>query len=220
MTAVRSRVFIVDDHPLVREWLGSLLARESDLEVCGQADDAAKTLAALPAAKPDLVVVDLSLNRGSGLDLIKDIGLQFPAARVLVLSMHEEISYPERAFRAGARGYVLKRESGSCVVTAIRTVLGGQFYASQSLAAELAGRLAGAAERTSDSPADILSDRELEVFELRGAGRTAKAIAEHFRVSVKTIESYEARIKQKLGLQNAGELLRESVRWLDRKHRV
>ena len=220
MSATRSRVFIVDDHPLVREWLGSLIAREPDLEVCGQAEDVARTLAALPAAKADLVIVDLSLNRSSGLDLIKDIRLHHPAARVLVLSMHEEISYAERAFRAGARGYVLKRESGSQVVTAIRTVLRGQFYASQALAAELAGRRAGAGERTSDSPAEVLSDRELEVFELRGAGRTAKAIAEHLNVSVKTVESYEARIKQKLGLQNASELLRESVRWVDRKHRV
>lgn len=220
MNEKRSRVFIVDDHPLVREWLGSLIAREPDLEVCGHADDAAQALAALPAARADVIVVDLSLDRSSGLDLIKDIRLQFPLARVLVLSMHEEISYPERAFRAGARGYVLKRESGSCVIAGIRAVFNGQFYASQSLAAELAGRLAGAAERTSDSPADILSDRELEVFELRGIGRSAKAIADYFNVSVKTIESYEARIKQKLGLQNAGELLRESVRWVDRKHRV
>lgn len=220
MSPSRRRVFIVDDHPLVREWLGSLIAREPDLELCGAADDAAKALTALADAQPDVAVVDLSLNRSSGLDLIKDIRLQFPAVQILVLSMHEEISYPERAFRAGARGYVLKRESGSCVVAAIRTVLAGQFYASQSLAAELAGRLAGAVGRTTDSPADILSDRELEVFEQRGAGRTAKAIAEHLHVSVKTVESYEARIKQKLGLQNAGELLREAVRWFDRKHRV
>lgn len=220
MSTPRRRVFIVDDHPLVREWLGSLIGRETDLEVCGTAEDAGKALAAIANTRPDVAVVDLSLSRSSGLDLIKDIRLQHPAVQVLVLSMHEEISYPERAFRAGARGYVLKRESGSCVVAAIRTVLAGQFYASQSLAAELAGRMAGAAERTSDSPADILSDREIEVFELRGAGRPAKAIAEHLNVSVKTIESYEARIKQKLGLQNAGELLREAVRWLDRKHRV
>lgn len=210
----------MDDHPLVREWLGSLIARENDLEVCGTAGDAAHALSAIATTLPALAVVDLSLSRSSGLDLIKDIRLQFPAVHVLVLSMHEEISYPERAFRAGARGYVVKRESGSCVVAAIRAVLAGQFYASQSLAAELAGRLAGAAERDTDSPADVLSDRELTVFELRGEGRAAKAIAEHLRVSVKTVESYEARIKQKLGLQNAGELLREAVRWLDRKHRV
>ena len=220
MSGPRRRVFIVDDHPLVREWMASLIAREADLEVCGSADDAPTALSAMARAKPDVVVVDLSLNRSSGLDLIKDVRLQFPSVHALVLSMHEEISYPERAFRAGARGYVLKRESGSCVVSAIRTVLQGQFYASQSLAAELAGRLAGSAERTNDSPADILSDRELAVFELRGAGRPAKTIAEHLHVSVKTVESYEARIKQKLGLQNAGELLREAVRWLDRKHRV
>ena len=219
MTARRSRVFVVDDHPLVREWLGSLIAREADLEVCGQTDDAAKALTMLATANPDIAVVDLSLSRSSGLALIKDIRLQYPAVRVLVLSMHEEISYPERAFRAGARGYILKRESGSCVIAGIRTVLSGQFYASQSLAAELAGRMAGAAERNGDSPDEILSDRELEVLELRGAGRTAKAIAEHLNVSVKTIESYEARIKQKLGLQNATELLREGVRWRERNHR-
>lgn len=220
MTPRRSRIFIVDDHPLVREWLGSLIARESDLEVCGQADDAASTLSLMGTANPDIAIVDLSLNRSSGLELIKDIRLQHPATKILVLSMHEEISFPERAFRAGARGYILKRQSGSCVVEAIRTVLSGQFYASQALAAELAGRLAGAAERTSDSPEEVLSDRELEVLQLRGAGRTSKAIAEQLHVSVKTIESYEARIKQKLGLQNASELVREGVRWLERSRRV
>jgi DNA-binding NarL/FixJ family response regulator len=220
MSQTRRRVFIVDDHPLVREWLGSLVAREQDLEICGASGDAGEALAAMAKASPDVAVIDLSLNRSSGLNLIKDIRLQYPGVQVLVLSMHEEISYPERAFRAGARGYVLKRESGSCVVAAIRTVLAGQFYASQSLAAELAGRLAGASERSSDSPEDVLSDRELEVFELRGGGIPTKAIAEHLHVSVKTVESYDARIKQKLGLQNAGELLREAVRWHERKHRV
>jgi DNA-binding NarL/FixJ family response regulator len=220
VTSRRSRIFIVDDHPLVREWLGSLVARESDLEVCGQAEDPAKALALLGTANADIAVVDLSLSRSSGLTLIKDIRLQYPGVRILVLSMHEEISFPERAFRAGARGYVLKRESGSCVIAAIRAILAGQFYASQSLAAELAGRLAGAAERVGDSPDDVLSDRELEVLELRGAGRTAKAIAEHLNVSVKTVESYEGRIKQKLGLQNATELMREGVRWRERNHRA
>jgi DNA-binding NarL/FixJ family response regulator len=221
MTSPAARVFIVDDHPLVREWLGSLIARETDLEVCGDAEDATTALAVLAAARADIVVVDLSLKHSSGLDLIHDLQTRFPQTAVLILSMHEETSFAERAVRAGARGYVLKRESGSSVVTAIRTVLRGQFYASEPLAAELLGRLAKSPlERVAESPADSLSERELAVFERRGLGRTSKLIAEELNVSVKTVESYEARIKQKLGLRGAGELLRAAVRWVERRHPV
>ncbi len=215
----RQRVYIVDDHPLVREWLAGLIGQESDLEVCGQAEDGPVALAAIPIAKPTIVIVDLSLNRSSGLELIKDLKNQYPSLHILVLSMHEEASYAERAFRAGARGYIVKRESGSRVVEAIRAVLSGQFYASPALASQLAGRMFAAGGATA-SPLESLSDREIEVFQLRGQGRGTKEIADHLKVSVKTVESYEARIKEKLSLQNSGELMREAVRWHDRQNGV
>ena len=213
----RRRVFLVDDHPLVREWLASMVALEPDLEVCGQAEAAAAALAAVPQTRPDLMVVDLSLPRGSGLDLIKNMQTQFPAVRLLVLSMHDEASVAERAFRAGAHGYAVKRESGPRIIEGIRTVLEGKFYASPSLTAQLAGRMFGGAAHGGGSPEDLLSDREIEVFRQRGQGRSPKEIADRMGVSVKTIASYDARIKEKLGLSDAGELMREAVLWHDRQ---
>ena len=206
----------MDDHPLVREWLEGMVALEPDLEVCGHAEDAATALATAAQARPDLMVVDLSLPRGSGLDLIKSLRAQFPAVRVLVLSMHDEASVAERAFRAGAHGYAVKRESGPQIIDAMHTVLEGNFYASPSLAAQLAGRLFGGAGRK-ELPEDMLSDREMEVFRFRGQGLSTKEIADRLGVSVKTVGSYEARIKEKLGLGDAGELMREAVLWHDRK---
>jgi len=161
--------------------------------------------------------VDLSLPRGSGLDLIKNMRAQFPAVRLLVLSMHDEASVAERAFRAGAHGYAVKRESGPRIIDGIRTVLEGKFYASPSLTAQLAGRMFGGAAHGGGSPEDLLSDREIEVFRLRGQGRSPKEIADRIGVSVKTIASYDARIKEKLGLSDAGELMREAVLWHDRQ---
>ncbi len=215
--SARRRIFFVDDHPLVREWLASMVALEPDLEVCGQADDAAATLSAIPAARPDLMVVDLSLPRGSGLDLIKSMRTQFPAVRLLVLSMHDEASVAERAFRAGAHGYAVKRESGPRIIDGIRTVLEGKFYASPSLTAQLAGRMFGAGANSGRSPGELLSDREMEVFRLRGQGLSPKEIADRLGVSVKTVGSYDARIKEKLGLVDGGELMREAVLWHDRQ---
>lgn len=213
----RRRVFLVDDHPLVREWLASMVALEPDLEICGQSEDAAAALAAVSLARPDVMVVDLSLPRGSGLELIKEVRAQFPAIRLLVLSMHDEVSVVERAFRAGAHGYAAKREAGPQIILGIRAVLDGKFYASQSLAAQLAGRLLGGAGQGRSAPEDVLSDREMEVFRLRGQGLAAKEIADRLGVSVKTVGSYDARIKEKLGLTDAGELMREAVLWHDRQ---
>jgi DNA-binding NarL/FixJ family response regulator len=212
----RRRVFFVDDHPLVREWLAGMVSLEPDLETCGQAGEAAAALAAVPGTRPELMVVDLSLPRGSGLELIKKMRLQFPGVRLLVLSMHEEASVAERAFRAGAHGYAVKGESGPRIIEGIRTVLRGDFYTSPALNAKLAGRMFGGAARGA-SPDELLSDREREVFRLRGEGRSPKEIADHLGVSVKTVGSYDARIKEKLGLVDAGELMREAVLWHDRQ---
>jgi DNA-binding NarL/FixJ family response regulator len=212
----RRRVFFVDDHPLVREWLAGMVALEPDLEPCGQAGEAAAALAAVPATRPELMVVDLSLPRGSGLELIKKMRTEFPAVRLLVLSMHEEASVAERAFRAGAHGYAVKGESGPHIIEGIRTVLRGDFYTSPALNAKLAGRMFGGTARGA-SPEELLSDREREVFRLRGEGRSPKEIADRLGVSVKTVGSYDARIKEKLGLVDAGELMREAVLWHDRQ---
>ncbi len=192
-----------------------MVALEPDLEVCGQAEDAAVALAAVPRARPDLMVVDLSLPRGSGLDLMKNLRAQFPEVRILVLSMHDEASVAERAFRAGAHGYAVKRESGPSIIDGIRTVLEGKFYASPSLTAQLAGRIFGGGAHSGKTPGELLSDREMEVFSLRGQGRSPKEIADRLGVSVKTVGSYDARIKEKLGLDDAGELMREAVLWHD-----
>ncbi|HTQ32130.1 MAG TPA: response regulator transcription factor [Opitutaceae bacterium] len=217
----RRRVFVVDDHPLVREWLINLIQRRGDLEVCGEAEDAATARAAMARARPDIVIVDLSLKNGSGLDLIKDLRVQHPAVRILVLSMHEDASYAERALRAGARGYVMKRESTGQIIEAIHEVLRGGVYASPKLLAGLAERIVDDPARKSGtrSPADLLSDRELEVFRLLGGGLETRRVAGQLNLSIKTVQCYAARIKEKLGLNNASELMREAVRWADAERR-
>jgi len=207
----------MDDHPLVREWLASMIALEPDLEICGQAEEAAAALALVTLARPDIMIVDLTLPRGSGLELIKDLRAQHPAVRLLVLTTHDDAAVAVRAFRAGAHGYAVKRDPGPKIIEAIRTVLAGKFYASPTLTAQLAGRLFGGAAPAGRSPDELLSDRELEVFHLRGKGRSVKEIADLIHVSVKTVGSYEARIKVKLGLENASALMREAVLWEDRQ---
>jgi len=217
--AVRSRIFIVDDHPLVREWLGNLLRQQADFEVCGQADDPAGALAAIPRAAPDVAIVDLSLKTGSGLDLIKDLRDRHPEVAIIVLSMYEEIYYAERALRAGARGYVTKRESTTQIVEAIRQVRAGRVYASAELLARLAERMVGRAAPPPKGSITILSDREIEVFRRLGAGQTTRRIASDLGISIKTVQAFCARIKEKLGIATAPELVREAVRWVENENR-
>ncbi len=194
-----------------------MVALEADLEVCGQAEDAATALAMVAEVRPDLMVVDLSLPRGSGLDLLKEMRTNFPGVRLMVLSMHDEASVAERAFRAGAQGYAVKRESGPRIIDGIRTVLEGKFYASPSLTAQLAGRMFGGASGSKHSPEELLSDREMEVFRLRGQGLNTKEIADRLGVSIKTVGTYDARVKEKLGMGDGTELMREAVLWQDRQ---
>ena len=212
------RVFLLDDHPLVREWLRGMVALETDLEVCGQADEPDAAFDAVAETSPDIVVVDLSLPRGSGLEFIKHMRAAHPNVRLLVLSMHDEVTVAERAFRAGAHGYAAKSESGAQIVAGIRIVLEGKFYASPSLAARLAGRMFADKAGRIAQPEEVLSDREMEVFRLRGRGLGAKEIADQLNVSVKTVGTYEARIKEKLSIERAGELMREAVLWQDRQN--
>jgi DNA-binding NarL/FixJ family response regulator len=208
-------VYIVDDHPLVREFLAQLIERQHDLAVCGQAADPASALEGIGATRPEMAIVDLSLETRFGLDLIRDIGVLHPDTAVLVLSMHEDAHYVERAFRAGARGYVSKREATAGVVPAIRRVLSGHAYLSDRLAAAMADRLAANHSGAGQTPLMGLSDRELEVFHLVGRGLGSKEIAASLHICQKTVQAYQARMKAKLGLRNACQLLREAVRWAD-----
>jgi DNA-binding NarL/FixJ family response regulator len=210
------RIFLVDDHPLVREWLTQLIDQQPDLTVCGEAGSAQEAVAALGAARADLAIVDLSLEDSTGLDLIKTLQRLTPVVPVLVLSMHDESLYAERVFRAGARGYVNKRESAQRVVEAVRRVNDGKLYVSEKAAEILAAQTVRG--RAPGEPAiDRLSDRELEVFEKLGQGIGTRQIAEDFSVSIKTVQAYCARIKEKLNVGSATELLREAVRWHDTK---
>ena len=210
------KIFIVDDHPLVREWLTALIQRQADLAVCGEADDSARALEAITATKPDVAIVDLALKTGSGLELIKDLKQTCPEVATIVLSMHDELLYAERAFRAGARGYVMKRDSTKNIVEAIRFVRDGRRYMSERVAAVMAEKLVDGQSSTA-APVTRLSDRELEVFELLGQGLETTRIAASLRVSVKTVQAFYARIKEKLKLGTERELLREAVRWQENR---
>ncbi len=212
------RVFLVDDHPLVREWLTSLINQQGDLIVCGGADDPAEALRQIAGSRPHVAVVDLSLRTGSGLELIKQLTVSYPRLAVVVLSMHDESLYGERALRAGASGYVCKREPPKKVITAIRRVLDGHLHVGERFAELIAKRLVRGRRATPDSPLGHLSDRELEIFELLGQGLGTRQIAESLCVSIKTVQSYCARIKDKLLLKNAAELLHEAIRWYHETH--
>ena len=215
MKSTPTRIFIVDDHTLVREWLSSLLKHEPDFVVCGQADSASAALEAMKAAAPHLALVDLSLKSGSGLELIKDLRRVCPKVLVVVLSMHEEIYVVERALRAGARGYVSKRDSTHRIVEAIRAVLAGQVYASSTTLAQLTERMVGREPTKQLGSVELLSDREIEVFRRLGEGCGSRKIATDMGVSIKTVQAYCARIKEKLGLANISELVRDAVRWVE-----
>jgi DNA-binding NarL/FixJ family response regulator len=214
----KKRVFLVDDHPLVREWLTNLINQQPDLAVCGESESASHALHAIAASKPDVAIVDISLKDSSGLELIKDLKESHPGVAALVLSMHDEAHYAERVLRAGARGYVMKRETTKKVIDAIRRILEGKLYISERVAETMTGRFLDGKRTLGSSPIEQLSDRELEVFEMLGQGRGTRQIAEALHVSVKTVQAYCARMKEKLDLGSATELLREAIRWNETKH--
>lgn len=209
-----TRILLVDDHPLLRTGLALTLDDEPDFEVVGQAADAEEALDVVDRLDPDLVVVDLSLPGMGGLELVKHLQTIRPQTRTLVVSRHDESLYAERAVRAGARGYVSKLEAGEKIVDAVRTVLRGGIYLSEDVKDKM---LFGAASGRDPmaSPLEVLSDRELEVFEMTGRGVETKEVAERLHLSVKTVESYRARIKTKLGLTNSTELIAHAVRWVE-----
>jgi DNA-binding NarL/FixJ family response regulator len=211
-------VFLVDDHPLVREGLANLINQQDDLMVCGEAEDSAGALTGIAATGPEVALIDISLKNESGLELVKNLESQFPLVALIVLSMHDETLYAERALRAGARGYVMKRETTKSVLTAIRRVLEGDVYVSERVVNTMARRMGSSRKAAATSPVEQLSDRELEIFRLLGQGRTTSQIAEDLHLSLKTVQAYCARAKEKFGVHSLGELLRAAIRWEDATH--
>ncbi len=207
------KILLVDDHPLVREGVANLIRQQPDLEVCGEAASEPQALEMIGASRPDVVVVDISLENGSGLELIKNIKAMHPAVAMLALSMHDESLYAERALRAGARGYLMKREAAKKVIQGIRAVLAGGLFVSEKIAAQMAEKFVGGRTDADASPVTQLSDRELEVFQLLGRGQSTRQIADHLHVGFKTVQAYCARIKEKLQLANATELLHAAMQW-------
>ncbi len=207
----KARIFLVDDHPIVRQGLGLLINREADLMVCGEADGAPSAIQAIGGAQPDLMVIDISLEGPDGLELLKTIRLKDPILPVLILSMHEESTYAERSLRAGANGYIMKQEATERVLVAIRRILEGKVYLSERLTNKMLEQFVHGASSSKADPLGSLSDRELEVYRLIGAGHGTRQIADELHVSVKTVESYQAHIKEKLSLRNARELVQHAI---------
>ncbi len=213
--AGRRRVFVVDDHAFAREWLTNFIDQQVDLWVCGQGATINESLAEITRLQPEVVVVDLSLRNESGLDLIKRLQTLTPVPRVLVLSMHDEAFYAERALRAGALGYVMKRETTGKVIEGIRRVLLGQFYVSEPLSNLIAQKYLGRKMAHGESTLEQLGDRELEVFRLIGQGHENRRIAQELHISLKTVQAHCEHIKEKLGIETATALIREAVRWVE-----
>src|SRR5207249_6767636 len=214
----KSRVFLIDDHPLVREGLVNLINSQRDLAVCGEAEDSAGAMTGMAKTRPDVALIDISLKNESGLELVKNLEARFPLVALIVLSMHDEALYAERALRAGARGYVMKRETTKSVLTAIRRVLQGDVYVSERVVNVMARRLGSSRRAAASSPVEQLSDRELEIFRLLGQGRTTSQIAADLHLSLKTVQAYCARAKEKFGVDSLTELLRAAIRWEDATH--
>ena len=209
----KKRILVVDDHPIVRQGLTLLINREPDLVVCGEAEESMGAMHVLASARPDVLIVDISLNGPDGLDLLKNIRTTHPNLPVLILSMHDESIYAERALRAGANGYIMKQEATGKVLVAVRRILNGEIYVSDRIANNMLKHyITGSGTLRNSSIAD-LSDRELEVFRLIGEGHGSRQIAEELHLSIKTVESYQAHIKEKLSLRSARELMQHAIQW-------
>jgi DNA-binding NarL/FixJ family response regulator len=207
------RVLLIDDHPIVRQGLALLIDREADLSVCGEAEGAHSAFHAIATLRPDIVLLDISLNGPDGLDVLKEIRMKTGSLPVLILSMHDESIYAERAMRAGANGYIMKQEATEKVLVAIRRILQGGVYLSDRLTNTMLQQFVHGTLAPKTSPLVTLTDRELEVFRLIGEGHGTRQIADELHLSVKTIESYQAHIKEKLSLRNARELVQHAIEW-------
>ena len=210
---MRSRVLIVDDHPMMRYGIVRLIEQEPDLVVCGEAENASRALAAVRALKPQVILADLTMPGGEGLEFIKDVRSLHPEIAVLVVSMHDEALYAERALRAGAQGYIMKNEGGEKLVEAIRQVLQGKTYVSENMSGKVLEIFSGRRRRTDDTTIGKLTDREFEVFRLLGQGLTTREIGQQLRLGTKTVETHRLHIREKLGLKSGPALIKYAVRW-------
>ncbi len=217
LDSAKARVVIVEDHPMFRERLALLINRENDMMVCGEADNARDGLSLIQQIKPQIEIVDISLRGSGGLDLIKDLRAQEIDVPVLVLSMHEESLYAERVIRAGAKGYITKHEASAKVMIAIRQVLRGEIYLEAQMMSKLVHKMVAGVPADPAKPIARLTDRELEVFELIGLGRTTREIGAQLHVGLTTVDTYRARIKEKLQLENASRLHLEASRWVQER---
>jgi DNA-binding NarL/FixJ family response regulator len=212
--ASKSKILLVDDHPIVREGLTQLIRGEADMTVCGEAASAEQALDAVTRLNPDLAIVDITLVGANGIELIKNLKAVRPLIPVLVLSMHEESHYAERALRAGASGYVMKQEARDRIIEAIRTVIAGGDYLSEKMQRSIVHRYLHGIDSKETSPIDRLSDREVEVLNLLGEGLSSKDIAVRLHLSQKTVDSHRTHLKEKLGLKDAPELIRFAFDWI------
>jgi DNA-binding NarL/FixJ family response regulator len=208
------RVLLVDDHPVLRKGLAQLINQEADMLVCGEAEEATKAFEAVGTLNPDVGVVDISLKRGNGIELVKNVKARFPTIAMLVLSMHDETLYAERALRAGALGYIMKEEATEQVLVAIRRVMTGEIFLSEKMKGRMLQQLANGRGKVVVSPIEHLTDRELEVFRLIGEGRSTRQIAAELHLSVRTVEAYREYIKDKLNLKNSTELVQHAFHWV------
>lgn len=215
--SAQSRIFIVDDHTMFREGLRQLIEREPELTVCGDAASAVEALQSIRQTRPDLVIVDISLGGTSGIDLIKSIRSDYADLPVLVVSMHDESLYAERALRAGAMGYVMKHEPAKTMKAAIRKVLGGDMHLSEKMASSVISRFLRGTPDRPPSPIETLSDRELEVFRMLGHGKGTRQIAEEMSVTIPTINSFRNRIKEKLQLKTSTEVMLHAIQWVQQE---
>jgi len=217
LQSTKSRILIVEDHPLFREGLVQMINRNATLTVCGQVADTASAMKAAAELKPDLVLVDISLEGGNGIDLIKNLKAKYEELPILVISMHDESLYAERALRAGALGYLMKNEPARTVRSAIFKVLGGDMFLSERMSGSVLARLMRGKPQEMISPVQQLSDRELEVFQMLGEGKPSRQIAEELQLTIPTIHSFRNRIKEKLQLKNSSELMLHAMQWVKEK---
>jgi DNA-binding NarL/FixJ family response regulator len=209
----KKTVLVVDDHPLMRQGLALLINQQQDVEVCGEAEEAQAAMQAIARRRPDIIILDISLNGPDGLDLLKSIRALEPDLPVLILSMHDEAIYAERALRARANGYIMKQEATEKVLVAVRRILNGEIYLSERMSSKMLQQYIGGAPSMIQSRIASLSDRELEVFRQIGEGLSTREIAEELHLSVKTVETYQAHIKEKLALRSGRELIQHAIQW-------
>lgn len=211
----RRRILIVDDHPFMRAGLAQLIDKQPGLMVCGEAGNPAEAIAELGKGTIDLVLTDITMPGRSGIEFIKDLQASYPNLPILVVSMHDEVIYAERVLRAGARGYIMKEAGGENLLAALRQVLNGEVYVSPKMSARILGGLSGRKPRASSSPIEKLTDREFEVFQLIGQGKSTRDIAKQLHLSSKTVDVHRGHIKEKLELKDTTALVRHAVRWVE-----